>query len=74
VFTLQRVEEFFLKNNIMQKHRNHMITHTLDSVMWVAMEGSAKDFESILMDAIVFWKNATKFWYLFTNPKRYLTG
>jgi hypothetical protein len=40
-----------------------MITITLESVMRVDMEGPAKDFDSILMDAIVLWKNATKFWH-----------
>jgi hypothetical protein len=47
-----------------------MITTTLESVMQVAMEGPAKDFDSILMDAIALWKNATKFWYLFTNLEK----
>jgi hypothetical protein len=49
-----------------------MITTTLESIKLVAMEGPAKDFDSILMDAIVLWKNATKFWYLFTNLEKYL--
>jgi hypothetical protein len=53
---------------LVQKHRNCMVITTLESVMWVAMEGPAKDFDSILMDAIVLLKNATKFWYLFINP------
>jgi hypothetical protein len=30
-----------------------MITNTLESVMWVAIEGPVKDLDSILMDAIV---------------------
>jgi hypothetical protein len=51
-----------------------MITTSLKSVMRVALEGPTKDFDSILMDAIVLWKNATKFWYLFTNLKKYLIG
>lgn len=38
-----------------------MIITILESVMWVAMEGPAKDFDYILMDAIILWKNATKF-------------
>jgi hypothetical protein len=50
-----------------------MITTTSESDIQVAMEGSAKGFDSILMDAIFLLKNATKFWYLFTNPERYLT-
>ena len=36
--------------------------------MQVSNEGP-KDFEFILMDAIVLWKNASKFCYLFTNPE-----
>jgi hypothetical protein len=65
---------FSVQNCIKQKHRNRMISSTLESIMRVAMEGPAIDFEPILMDAIVLWKNATKFRYLFTNPERYLTG
>jgi hypothetical protein len=38
-----------------------MITIILENVMWVAMEGPAKDFDSILMDTIILSKNATKF-------------
>jgi hypothetical protein len=44
---------FSVQNCIKQKHRNCMITITLESVMWVAMEGPTKDFDSILNDAIV---------------------
>jgi hypothetical protein len=51
-----------------------MIITILKSIMRVAMEGPAKDFESILMDAIVMKKNATKSWYLFTNLEKYLIG
>jgi hypothetical protein len=65
---------FYVQNCIKQNHRNCMITTTLESVMWVAIKEPAKDFDSILMDAIVFWKNATKFWYLFSNLEKYLTG
>ena len=42
--------------------------------MRVSTEGPEKDFDAILLDAIVLWKNSTKFRHLFTNPKRYLTG
>ena len=42
--------------------------------MRVSMEGLEKDFYAILLDAIVLWKNSTKFKHLFTNPERYLTG
>jgi hypothetical protein len=59
---------------VKQKHRNCMIITILKSIMRVAMEGPAKDFESILMDAIVMKKNATKSWYLFTNLEKYLIG
>jgi hypothetical protein len=46
----------------------------LDSIMLNAIEGPTSNFNSILMDAIVLWKNATKFRILFTNPKKYLSG
>jgi hypothetical protein len=44
---------FFVLNCIKVKHQNCMITITLESVMRVAMDGPTKDFDSILMDAIV---------------------
>jgi hypothetical protein len=65
---------FSVQNCIKQKHQNCMITTTLESVMQVAMEGPTKDFDSILMDAIVLWKATTKFWYLFINLEKYLIG
>jgi hypothetical protein len=51
-----------------------MITAILESIMRMAMERQAKDFDSILMDVIILWKNATKFWYLFINLEKYLIG
>ena len=41
--------------------------------MRVSMEGPEKDFDAILLDAIMLWKNSTKFRDLFTNPERNLT-
>ena len=46
----------------------------LNSIMRVSMEGLEKDFDVILLDAIVLWKNTTKFRPLFTNLERYLIG
>ena len=40
--------------------------------MQVSMDVLEKDFDAILLDAIVLWKNSTKFRHLFTNPERYL--
>ena len=62
-----------MQNSIKLKNRNHMTTFNLDSIMRVSMEGPEKDFDAILLDAIVLWKNSTKFMHLFTNPERYLT-
>ena len=31
------------------------------------MEGPKKDFDAIQLDAIILWKNSTKFWHLFPN-------
>ena len=35
--------------------------------------GRTKDFDFILIDAIVLWKNAIEVWYLFINLAKYLT-
>jgi hypothetical protein len=53
VSTVTCKRAFFVQNCIKQKHRNCMITSTLESVMRVAMLGPTKDFDSILMDAII---------------------
>ena len=50
-----------------------MTTLNLDSIMQVSMEGPKKDFDAILLDAIVLWNSSTKFRHLFTNLERYLT-
>ena len=65
---------FSMQNSIKLKNRNRMRTFHLDSIMRVSMEGPEKDFDAILLDAIVLWKNGTKFRHLFTNPERYLIG
>jgi hypothetical protein len=65
---------FSVQNGIKQKFRNRMSTSHLESVMRVNMEGPAKEFEPIIGEAILLWKNARKFRYLFTNPEKYLTG
>jgi hypothetical protein len=51
-----------------------METENLDSIMYIAIKGPTSGFDDILMDAIVLWKNATKFRFLFTNPEKYLSG
>ena len=51
-----------------------MITSNLDSAMQLALEGPDKDYDNIIEEAIVLWKNSSKFRHLFTNPKRYLVG
>ena len=61
---------FSVQNSIKLKNRNHMTTLNLDSIMRVFMEGPEKDFDAILLDAIVLWKNSTEFRHLFTNPER----
>ena len=63
-----------MQNPIKLKNWNRMTTFILDSIMQVSMEGPKKDFDAILLDAIVLWKNSTKFRHLFTNPERYLIG
>ncbi len=50
-----------------------MTTSNLDSVMWLALEGPDKDYNNIIEEAIVLWKNSSKFRHLYANPERYLT-
>ena len=63
-----------MQNSIKLKNRNRMTTLNLDSIMQVSMEGPKKDFDAVLLDAIVLWKNSTTFRHLFTNLERYVTG
>jgi len=51
-----------------------MTTSNLDSAMRLALEGPDKDYDNIIEEAIVLWKNSSKFRHLFTNPERYLAG
>ena len=50
-----------MQNNIKQKLRNRMITSNLDSAMQLALEGPDKDYDNIIEEAIVLWKNSSKF-------------
>ena len=72
VSTVTCERAFPLQNSIKLKNQNHMTTLNLDSIMQVSMEGLEKDFDAILLDAIVLWKNSTIFKHLFTNLERYL--
>jgi hypothetical protein len=56
-----------MENYITQGNQNRMKTENLDSIMLIAIEDPTLDFDSIYMNAIVLWKNATKFRFLFTN-------
>ncbi len=42
--------------------------------MWLALEGFDKDYDNIIDEAIILWKNSSKFHHLYANPKRYLIG
>jgi len=44
-----------------------MTTWDLDSIMQLILEGLDKGFDNILEDAIVFWKNSSKFCHLYPN-------
>jgi hypothetical protein len=65
---------FSVQNNIKQKLQNCMTTSNLDSAMRLALEGPDKDYDNIIQEAIVLWKNSSKFRHLYANPERYLTS
>jgi hypothetical protein len=51
-----------------------MTTKNLESIMHVGLEGPTKDFEPILLSAIVLWKNAIKLRNLFKNHEKHFIG
>jgi len=53
------------------KNQNLLTILNLGSAIRVSMIGLEKEFDSTLVDAILLWKNGTKFWYLFSNLEKY---
>ena len=65
---------FSIQNIIKSKFRNKLGTKNLDSLLRIALEESKEGAEGILIEAVVLWKNFTKFRYLFSNSQLYLSG
>ena len=40
----------------------------------IALEGSNKNFDNIIEEAISVWKNETKYWLLYANPSCYMSS
>ena len=41
--------------------------------MCISMEDLCGDLDNVLMEAIAWWRNSTKFRRLFSHPQRYLS-
>ena len=65
---------FSVQNVLKTRHRNHLNTKHLESIMRLALEGSKENFDHILVEAIDLWRNAAKWRYLYSNPKKYLSS
>ena len=74
VSTAQCERAFSIQNCIKTKTLNKLDTKHLDCIMPVAMEDVRDDLDNVLMEAIALWRNSTKFRWLFSHPKKYLSG
>ena len=65
---------FSVQNAIKIRHRNHLNTKHLESIMRLALEGSKENFDHMLVEAIELWRNSAKWRYLYSNPEKYLSS
>ena len=65
---------FSIQNVIKTKHRNHLNTKNLESIMRLALEGLKENFDHMLVEAIELWRNLAKWRYLYSNPEKYLSS
>ena len=54
------------------RHRNHLNTKHLESIMRLALEGRKENFDHMLVEAIELWGNLAKWRYLYSNLEKYL--
>ena len=65
---------FSVQNVIKTRHRNHLNTKHLESIMRLALEGPKENFDHMLVEAIELWRNSAKWRYLYSNPEKYLSS
>ena len=51
---------FSVQNVIKTRHRNHLNTKHLESIMRLALEGPKENFDHMLVEAIELWRNLAK--------------
>ena len=64
---------FSTRNCIKTKTRNKLDKKYLECIMCISMEDLCGDLDNVLMEAIAWWRNSTKFRRLFSHPQRYLS-
>ena len=65
---------FSIQNVIKIRHRNHLNTKHLESIIKLGLEGPKENFDDILVEAIELGRNLAKWRYLYSNPKKYLSS
>ena len=65
---------FSIQNVIKTRHRNHLNTKHLESIMRLALEGPKNNFDHMLVEAIELWRNSAKWRYLYSNLEKYLSS
>lgn len=65
---------FSIQNLIKTRVRNRLGSKNLEALLRVALEGPEEEYDAILMDAILMWKNETNYKFLYANLATYLSG
>ena len=63
---------FSIQNLIKTRVRNRLGSKNLEAMLRVALEGPEDDANAIICDAILLWKNDTKYRFLYSNPETHL--
>ena len=63
---------FSIQNLIKTRVRNRLGSKNLEAMLRIALEGPDDDAHDIICDAILLWKNDTKYRFLYSNPETHL--
>ena len=53
--------------------RNKLGSKNLEAMLKNALEEPNENFDNIMEEAILLWKNGTKYRFLYANPSRYVS-
>ena len=65
---------FSVQNLIKTRVRNRLGSKHLEAMLRIALEGPDDEIDDVLCDAVLLWKNDSKYRFLYSNPSLYLNG